>query len=74
LNLSYQISKILKREDVNVVILNQAPPLLNYQVIKNRNILYCSPEKDRIEFEARTLNMYFDMQYFLDVRRKYLKE
>lgn len=59
LHLVDELSKILGN-DVDLIILNRAPPLLKHQVIKHGKLVYCRDEKSRIEFEARAQDEYLD--------------
>ena len=53
------LSQVLGGE-VNLVILNKAPPLHKHQIIKHGKLAYCKDEKARIEFEARAEDEYLD--------------
>lgn len=55
-----KIAEIIGRE-TDVVILNEAPPLLRYEVIKCGRVIYCRDEGERVTFEERTLDEYLDM-------------
>ena len=59
LDLMDRISKVMG-DDVDLVILNTAPPLLRYQVIKHGTVLYSREEKTRVEFEAKATGEYLD--------------
>jgi len=59
LRLRDEFSKRLGGE-VDLVILNEAPPLLKYQVIRHGKLLYCRDERARVEFEARAQDEYLD--------------
>ena len=59
LDLTDRISKVMG-DDVDLVILNTAPPLLRYQVIKHGTVLYSRDEKTRVEFEAKATGEYLD--------------
>jgi len=59
LDLISELSKILTRE-VDLIILNTAPPLLKYQVIRHGRLIHCKDEEARIKFEARTQDEYLD--------------
>jgi predicted nucleotidyltransferase len=50
----------LGTDNVDVVILNEASPLLAYAVLRNGVLLYCSDEDTRVEFQVRTLRTYED--------------
>jgi hypothetical protein len=51
------------------VILNEAPPLLRYEVLSHGGILFCRDEDRLQEFEERTLREYFDTIYLRAVQR-----
>jgi hypothetical protein len=57
-----RLSKATEPIPVDVVILNDAPLLLRHEVFKERMVLHCVDEDERIEFEARSECMYFDME------------
>ena len=64
-----KLAEIIRRE-TDVVILNEVPPLLRYEVIKCGKILYCRDEDERVTFEERTLDEYLDMGR---IEKEYLK-
>lgn len=59
LHLVNEVSQVLGNE-VDLIILNTAPPLLKHQTIKHGKVVYCRDEKARIEFEARAQDEYLD--------------
>jgi hypothetical protein len=59
LHLTSKLSRIIGNE-VDLVILNDSPPLLKHQVIKYGRILYLRDEEARIAFEARAQSEYLD--------------
>ena len=54
-----ELSQVLGNE-VDLIILNTAPPLLKHQTIKHGKLVYCRDEKTRIQFEARAQDEYLD--------------
>jgi len=60
LYLMSKLAEVIGRE-TDVVILNEVPPLLRYEVIKCGRVLYCRDERARVAFEERTLDEYLDM-------------
>ena len=58
LKLLGMLSRILKTDKVDLVILNEAPPLLAYEVLRTGLLVYCSNENARVEFQVRTLQAY----------------
>ncbi|MBU4343206.1 MAG: nucleotidyltransferase domain-containing protein [Candidatus Omnitrophica bacterium] len=55
---------ILKNTKVDLVILNESPLFLCFNVIKDGVILYSNDEMGRIQFEARIMSLYFDQEYY----------
>jgi len=48
---------------VDLVILNEAPSLLQHQVIKTGKVVYCRNEVARVQFEARAMREYLDLAW-----------
>jgi hypothetical protein len=44
------------------VILNEAPPLLAYEVIRAGAVIFCADDRVRTEFVVRTLRQYQDTE------------
>lgn len=61
LHLVNELSRVLGSE-VDLIILNMAPPMLKHQVIKYGKLVYCRDERARIEFEARAEDEYLDLK------------
>jgi len=59
LHLERELAEALE-EDVDLVLLNDAPPLLKYQVIKHGRLLFSRDERVRVMFEAKSLCEYLD--------------
>jgi len=55
-----RLSRAFRTDDVDVVVLNEAPPMLRYEVIRPRHILFCRDEGARVAFEVRTMQEWFD--------------
>jgi len=64
LGLLSSATRILKTDEVDLVILNQAPPALCFQVLKNGVVLFeRNAAKDQIiAFKVKTWNTYFDFE------------
>jgi len=63
---------LLKTNDVDLVILNYATPLLSHEVIKYGEVIFCRDEEMRIQFEVRTLQQYIDTKPLRDIQHEYL--
>lgn len=56
---------ILHVNDVDVLILNQAPPALCYAVLRDGILLFCRDPQARVMFQVQTLNAYLDFKPIL---------
>ena len=56
-----ELSLILRRE-IDLVILNQASPVLKMQILKNGILLYASKRKRFYQFFTDTVNQYDDLK------------
>ncbi|MGB9723294.1 MAG: type VII toxin-antitoxin system MntA family adenylyltransferase antitoxin [Chloroflexia bacterium] len=57
-----RLSRVLRTDDVDVVVLNEASPMLRYEAIRPRRVLFCRDEEARVAFEFRTMQEWFDWQ------------
>lgn len=46
---------------VDVVVLNESPPLLWYEVLRNGRLVWCADENERVEREVQSLMQYYDL-------------
>ena len=58
------ISSILKTDKLDVVVMNNAPLLLNYNIISEGRVLDSKDELERVMFETRILSRYLDRKYY----------
>ncbi|MDA8236247.1 MAG: nucleotidyltransferase domain-containing protein [Clostridia bacterium] len=70
MDLTYRIAKIMgvSENKVDLVFLAEAPPLLQYQVIKEGKLLFIKDEDYRAIYEARIVKMYLDTQHLRRVQ------
>ncbi len=60
LRLLGDLSRICGTDNVDLVMLNEASPLLAYETLRHGVLLYCADAQTRIEFQVRTLRAYED--------------
>lgn len=65
---------LLRTNDVDVVILNHATPLLAYEVVKYGIKVFCRDEAERIRFEVHTFQQYVDTKPLREIQHYYLTE
>jgi hypothetical protein len=55
-------SDALKTDEIDLVVLNNAPLTLQFQILCGRELLFCRAEKERRLFEVKVLREYWDNQ------------
>ncbi|HCG98416.1 MAG TPA: nucleotidyltransferase domain-containing protein [Actinobacteria bacterium] len=70
LNLTAELMKLLERNDIDVVVLNNASPLLKYNVFADGETVYVDSEKDRVRFEVGAMRDYFDTARLREIMLK----
>lgn len=60
-------------KEVDVVILNTAPPLLRHQVMRYGRVLFCKDRKELVRFKVWTMKEYEDFRWLQETytRRRY---
>ena len=64
LKLIGDLSAILKTNNLDLIIMNDAPLSLRYEIIKANYPLFIRNEAERIDFEAKILSAYLDRRYY----------
>lgn len=62
---------LFKKENIDLVVLNEAPPLLAHRILKHGRLIFSDDEKIRVEYETKAVLKYLDWKPYLD---KYTKE
>lgn len=57
------LMKLLKTNKVDLVILNQASPLLKHRVLYTGRLIYSRSERKRIQFQIECIDKYNDFKY-----------
>jgi predicted nucleotidyltransferase len=82
LGASSPLEEDLLREDleqaagrnVDLIVLDRAPPLLVAEVLREGRVLLCRDEDERVQFELRAQAIVFDTEHWRAVQRGYLRE
>lgn len=58
------VTSSLKTDEVDLIILNQAPPFLSYRILSKGRLLFERGDKkgQRVSFQVRTFDRYFDFK------------
>lgn len=65
---------ILGTDEIDFVVLNEAPYELRYNILKEGKILFCRKEKERREFQEKAVWDYLDTRYLREEGFFHLKE
>jgi len=74
LELMTELMSVLKRNDVDLILLNQAPPLLAHRVLAKGKLISERSASARVAFQVRTVNRYLDTQPMRNLYLTYLKK
>lgn len=73
LELMKDLARIVQTDEVDVIILNEAPITLAYHVVKQRSILFERSPEVRVRFETHVIDRYLDSAPLRAVQLSYLK-
>ena len=59
---------------VDLVVLNDAPPLLTHEAIRPGRVIVCRDDDERVEFETRATARYLDTAHLRRTQHRYLRE
>ncbi len=68
------VMSVLKTNLIDVVILNQAGPLLTNRIIRDGIIIKNNDDSKRVRFEVRALQKYIDTKPLRNIQKKYFKQ
>ena len=68
------LMKVFQTNRIDLVILNEAPPFLRFQVIRYGVLIFSRSEAKRIDFQVKTFATYNDVKRLLDVQHQYLTQ
>ena len=73
LKLMADLKSALGRDDVDLILLNQARPLLAHRVLRDGKLILERSPSARIRFQVHTVNQYLDTQPMRDFYLAHLK-
>lgn len=59
------VGSILKRNDVEILDLTQAPPMFRYEAVAPKAVLFVNNQKRMVLFETEAIRNYFDLRPLL---------
>ena len=74
LKLMTDLGAALHRSDIEIVILNDAPPLLAHRVLSRGKLVFERSASARVRFQVRTAALYADLVPMFETQIRYLKQ
>jgi predicted nucleotidyltransferase len=79
LELMADFGSALGRNDIDVVVMNEAPPALAQNIIGRGTLVFERSRSARVAFQVRALNLFMDTEpmrraYLQHLKRRYLKK
>lgn len=65
-----KLSDLWKTDNLDLVVLNQSPPLITHRILKEGRVLFSQDKKKRLEFELRAVMRYLDWKPYLQKQVK----
>jgi predicted nucleotidyltransferase len=74
ITLASELGSALRRSDVDVVILNEASPLLAHRVLSKGKLIFERSPSARVRFQVKTAAVYSDLIPMFEMHIRYLKK
>lgn len=74
LSITTELIKCLSFDNVDVVIMNIAAPLISHEIIKKGQLLFSKDEKARLTYIVKATMIYLDTKYLRNVQDRILHE
>ncbi len=69
--------RVFPADHLDIVLLNQAPPLLRHRIFRDGRLIYERDPATRVRFQVSAMHEYFDLQhmrdYFFQKRRETIR-
>ena len=66
LDLLGKFNEVLKTDEVDLVMMNDAPMRFSHNIIKSGKLIYCQNKTELSEFIEKTVKLYLDFRFFRD--------
>jgi predicted nucleotidyltransferase len=74
LELTAELASFLKTDSIDLVIINDASPVINFEIIKPNSPIFIRNEDFRLEVEQKVMSRYLDRKYHEDLLNKIFLE
>lgn len=74
LELLSKAAEILGTDEIDLIVLNEAPPDLTFNILRDGKILFCRSRKDFFDFREAAISNYLDSRHLRDETSFHLNE
>lgn len=67
---AYELMDLFRTNDIDLVALNDAPPLLAHRILKEGLLFWCANDKTRLDYKVKAVLKYLDWKPYLDKDRQ----
>lgn len=71
-DLMAELMGLFKTNELDAIVLNDAPPLLKFQVIYHGQVIFSRSEEKRLAFHVKAFNEYQDIRPMVAVQHEYM--
>jgi hypothetical protein len=61
-----KFNEVLKTDEVDLVMMNDAPMRFAYNIIKSGKLIHCGDSTELTDFIEKTVKLYLDFRFFRD--------
>ena len=62
----FSVSQVAGMDNVDVIVLNDASILLQFEIIQTGKLVFSRDERERIKYETKISSLYYDRKYYYD--------
>ncbi len=74
LDVMLEVQRVLGTERLDLLLLNSAPPAMQFDIVRWGRLIYCRNERVLNDFEMNAIRKYQDTAYLRRVQNEYLKK
>ncbi len=74
IDLINELSDLLKSDKIDVIVVNDASPVLRFEIIRPNVTIFSRDEDLRVDVEHRIMSVYLDWKYYEDRLNRHLLE
>jgi uncharacterized protein len=74
LDISVKISELLETDEVDLLLMNSAPPHIIQELLSNKKLIFYNDKEELVSFIERNTMLYLDFKYYRDEFNRVFQE